>query len=288
MGFVNKESTTGIKYLLSIIVSFLFWIFLGSSFSQLFYSVISYKNSEVVGSIIYKYLFVNFPFIALALGIYFSIFYISKTSFISLINPKKQINQRFLIIPFLISLVLLTVYFLIMKILKPSEIIYQPLSLNLRIAFFMVAIIITPLQAICEEILMRAFPLKIVNEDYKVESIGKMMMISIVLGIIFVLPHLNNPEIESSFLFSISYYFLYSFFASFLTLYFNSLEIAVSIHVANNLFIAIFCNYKNSALPSLSFFLKDSTTFYIYDLIVLILIFTVTFLSLKRYKGKES
>ena len=76
--------------------------------------------------------------------------------------------------------------------------------------------------------------------------------------------HLTNPESTSSaekgafmHLVTMSSYFSFGFLLCILVYFEGGLETAIGVHVANNLFAAIFVNYEGSVLPTPSVFIAN-------------------------------
>jgi uncharacterized protein len=67
-------------------------------------------------------------------------------------------------------------------------------------------------------------------------------------------PHLANPEVASGYLPMALYYFGVGGFLTVVTLKSNSLEMAIGIHTAQNLFVYLVANYANSALKTESIY----------------------------------
>ena len=139
---------------------------------------------------------------------------------------------------------LLAVATFIRAILLPEQ--YQfSLNLNELLLFIPIAFVLTPIQAGTEELLFRG---------YLMEGIGSLTRIKtipvVLSALLFVLPHLRNPEISQGFLLLSSFYFLFGIFSAFITIKDNGLELAIGAHSANNLFIVLFANYADTALPS--------------------------------------
>jgi hypothetical protein len=66
--------------------------------------------------------------------------------------------------------------------------------------------------------------------------------------------HLLNPEVKTGVLLLAVYYFLLAVFLAVVTVKENSLELAIGVHIGNNLFNVLFANYSNSALSAPSIF----------------------------------
>jgi uncharacterized protein len=71
--------------------------------------------------------------------------------------------------------------------------------------------------------------------------------LTIINGILFMIPHLVNPELQRGGIIAL-YYFIFGTALAALTIRDNGLELALGIHAANNLQLLLF-NAKDSALP---------------------------------------
>ena len=115
--------------------------------------------------------------------------------------------------------------------------------------FVPIALVLTPLQTTGEELFFRG---------YVMQGLGLFTRNSVVLattvGVLFMVPHLLNPEVMSGFIPMATYYFGVGFFLAFVTLKSNSLEYALGIHGATCLFSALVTNYENSVMPTESIF----------------------------------
>jgi membrane protease YdiL (CAAX protease family) len=86
-------------------------------------------------------------------------------------------------------------------------------------------------------------------------KIKNIWILSVISGILFTLPHLPNPEVSANPILVPLFYFFFGAFAALITLRDNGLELALGMHMGNNLFTAIFANYSITALASPSLFL---------------------------------
>ncbi len=117
------------------------------------------------------------------------------------------------------------------------------------IPFIFMALILTPIQTSAEELffrgyLLQAFGLRLRN----------IWMLSILSGLIFMAPHLLNPEARVDYFLMGAYYFLIGAVLAFVTLRDGQLELALGLHAANNLFTALFVNSTITVLPTPSLF----------------------------------
>ncbi|NJN87112.1 MAG: CPBP family intramembrane metalloprotease [Leptolyngbyaceae cyanobacterium SL_7_1] len=115
------------------------------------------------------------------------------------------------------------------------------------------ALILTPLQTSAEEFFFRA---------YVLQGLGLItrhpFLLILLSSLLFAVPHFGNPEMQRSALWLGLSYLAIGAFLTLITLKDNRLELALGVHAANNLFVALFVNTKDSALPAPSLFiLKD-------------------------------
>ena len=123
---------------------------------------------------------------------------------------------------------------------------FQPVAL-LIFAFF--ALILIPIQTSAEELFFRGYLLQWIGLRLK-----NRWLLALINGALFFLPHAVNPEMAASSLLIGLGYFVMGFFFTLITLQDNGMELALGMHVSNNLFAALFANYTITALPSPSLF----------------------------------
>ncbi len=112
-----------------------------------------------------------------------------------------------------------------------------------------------PIQTTAEELFYRG---------YLLQGMGfltrNFLLLAIINGILFMIPHLANPEVAASPLMAIIDYTIFGFFLAYITLKSNTIELAIAGHASNNLFIAILANSEISVSPTPSLFLSSSAT----------------------------
>lgn len=95
---------------------------------------------------------------------------------------------------------------------------------------FMLVMILTPIQTSAEEIFFRG---------YLLQGMGLITRQPLVLiftnGLLFMLPHLGNPEVANGFVWVALQYFMIGVFLALITLQDNRLELALGVHAANNI-----------------------------------------------------
>ena len=144
-----------------------------------------------------------------------------------------------------------------------------------------------PIQASTEEIVFRGYFFQSFGAATK-----KPIVPLIIVSVLFSVAHFMNPEIANHNLpeqicIALSY-FTIAALAAIVTLRDNSLALACGLHVGNNLFLTIICNYSGSALTTQSIFtLKEMLPYLeLFSIIVLSILFYYYFFG--KVKNKEA
>jgi uncharacterized protein len=118
------------------------------------------------------------------------------------------------------------------------------------LSFLPVLLLLIPLQTTAEELLFRGYLLQglgLLNRNPLFLYVGG--------GLLFALPHFGNPEMLRDGGWTGLTYFAMGVFGVLITLRDNRLELALGEHAANNLYIALISNTKDSALRTQPLFL---------------------------------
>ncbi len=156
---------------------------------------------------------------------------------------------------------------------------FQP---TLLLIYFIIAIILIPIQTSAEEFFFRGYLLQWMGLRLKNKWI-----LSLINGILFFIPHIANPEMAANSILMGLGYFAFGFFACLITLQDNGMELALGMHAANNLFSALFANYTVTALPSPALF-TIQTLDPAYGLISTTIGMIIFYLTLFRWKTKPT
>lgn len=116
--------------------------------------------------------------------------------------------------------------------------------------FLLLVLLLTPLQCAAEELVFRG---------YAMQGFGRLTrspaLIAILSSLVFTLPHLLNPEAQRHGLLIMgANYFAIGMLLATITLRDGRLELAIGVHAANNVFLAVVANYEESALQTESIF----------------------------------
>jgi uncharacterized protein len=132
------------------------------------------------------------------------------------------------------------------------------------------ALVLTPLQTSFEELLFRGYLLQGI-----VLVLRNRVALVIINGILFMLPHLANPELQRGGIIAI-YYFMFGAALAALTIRDNGLELPLGIHAANNLMV-LFFNAKDSVLPFPSIWQVQTPNPPIADIVLITLEFAIAY-----------
>jgi len=120
--------------------------------------------------------------------------------------------------------------------------------------FAVMAICLVPLQTTAEELFFRGYLVQWASLLSR-----HRLFLTLLSAAIFTLPHLANPEVRQDVPAMVAQYFALGAFFTWISLRDGTLELAIGVHAANNLFTVLLVNYPGSALPSPSVF--ATTTF---------------------------
>jgi membrane protease YdiL (CAAX protease family) len=247
------------RYLLGILLTFFSWQVVGivpfillAVFLQSDSSAESKFNPQISKfegvEPIFPYIGLNLAFVCFLIGLYIAVRFIHQRRFITLVTPSNKINWSRILQGIGVWWILATLISVIESIISPEnyQLTFNPGSF---LIFVPIALVLTSLQASTEELFFRG---------YLMQGIGlttrKAIIPIVVTSILFMLPHLLNPEVKAGFYLLATYYLLLALFLAFITVKDNSLELALAAHIGNNLFAVLFVNYTDSALPSPSVF----------------------------------
>lgn len=186
-------------------------------------------------------------FFALIIGIWFTVCHVHRRPFLSLITPYSTIRWHRFWQGFKWQIAFITLSVIIEELIFPGTYAYT-LDPALFYKFAILVVIFIPFQAASEEFLFRG---------YLLQALGHISRNPIVLilinGLGFMALHSSNPEIEHG-LPSWLAYFAWGAFLTLITLKDNGAELAIGIHISNNMFTGIFTNYEGSALATNTIF----------------------------------
>jgi len=198
----------------------------------------------------------------LLLGIWLVTAWLHCRSFGSLIGPSGRLNSRRLLLGagiwagLLILVALGNMIFMGVRYTFNANFLqYWP--------YLLVALALIPLQTSAEEFFFRG---------YLLQGAGRLtnnwLVLSLLNGVLFTLPHLGNAEAEQNFLLSSLNWFLFGAGWTLITLCSGSLDYALGMHAINNLLLTVLFGYEDGSLPAIAPFVTQGQIT-LYDIVTL-------------------
>lgn len=192
-----------------------------------------------------------FPFTLLVL--WFGVRFLHKRPFRSLVTPFKQVRWKQLFISALLWFLLAGIADLVLSFLQPDN-YHWSLDFSRIIPYLLVTLVVIPIQTSTEEFIFRA---------YLPQGITRFTpgfwLPWIIPAVVFGLLHSLNPEVDTyGFLLTIPFYIGFGLLLGWITLRSRSLELALGLHLANNLYASLIVTFPGSALPSPALFTIQS------------------------------
>lgn len=267
---------------LVIMLAFICWMSFGPMLSFGIMSIKLFQSGtfECLGD----YLIVHSPYILMFLALLFGSNLILKTKLRELIAGGKKYRYEY---SFLVGLIYI-LFLGVVSLLQIANIEVDPYPIKNKAIMLIPILALTPMQAVSEEIFFRALPARLVYHNELPSTSIKAIPIIVVSGLLFLIPHLANPEVSVNAIFSIIYYFLWGAGAMALGIYTNGFEAPVAMHIANNLYIALIVNNSISSMPTHAIFINQGTVSSIFVVIEAIIVFAMIFLFSYMLKRRSS
>jgi membrane protease YdiL (CAAX protease family) len=186
------------------------------------------------------------------LGVWLATAWLHRRSFGSLVGPGGRLSGRRLLFG-------AAIWTGLSLIATASSVIFEGTryTLNPNFAqswpYLLVALILIPLQTSAEEFFFRG---------YLLQATGRLtqnpLVLSVINGVLFTLPHLSNPEAEQYFVLAILNWFLFGAGWTLITLRSGSLDYALGMHAANNLLLTVLFGYEGGGLPTISLLITSA------------------------------
>ena len=239
---------------LVLLLSFVLWMDFGPLFAAFFYAYPGFKDG-ILGEL-KDYITIHIPFLTMFLGLLFGSNAILKTKLRDLTGSADGFRLRYCLLSGLIYLL----FSALLTLMHCKNVSVNEAAIQEKLVYMIPVLMLTPIQTVSEEIFFRALPARIVYKDKLPDTALKALPYAVICGILFLLPHLCNPEIvmAKEMLGPVLYYFLWGSLAAFLSMATGGFEASIAMHTANNLYIALIANYPGSAMPTEAW-LIDST-----------------------------
>ncbi|MBD2615445.1 MAG: CPBP family intramembrane metalloprotease [Nostoc sp. GBBB01] len=260
----NQGKNDWWRYLLGVFfVVFSYW-YIGSFTSGIFATILFLVSSAVNGNEVSSlpsefqnqlelylqasqtryFVIYSIPVFCASLAIFVTINWLHKRKIQTLISADSSLNFQRLISGFIVWLMILIAFTGVDYLIQP-QVYSWTFDLAQWLPLFPLVLVLTPIQTSAEEFLYRG---------YLLQGLGLLsrqrLVLIIVTSLLFMLPHLSNPEMQRGEIWVALQYFSWGVFFSALTLKDNRLELSLGAHAANNIFAFLFVNTKDSVITT--------------------------------------
>jgi len=274
---VRAKKPTGNQWLWGTLLVITFWLIGGSVFTFLLLpdSVPDEATVEGLAGFFnnldswYALLILLIGFIPLFVGIMVAHVWVLKLPLKELFAIQRNWSWKRMWLGFNLWGGLLTLTIIPVFIFNPESISFV-LNWETFLPFLLIGLILFPIQTTSEELLFRGWFTRLFAQSFKSRTI-----LSIIGGILFMIPHLPNPEALLNPFGAVSAYILIGFTFTWVTIRDRGLELAVGGHLINNLLAGIIFPYEGGVLPSegVWFLTAESFDFQTFGLIIVAFLF---------------
>jgi len=229
------------RYTLGVMLLIAVWMWGGDLVSPLLQRLPLGSAREFVAT--------NADFVVMLLGVVMVHVRVHRRPWRALITTRPSIAWRRMIQGAAVWAVLMLVIVGVESALNPGRYVWT-FEWRPWLLFFVLALLLTPIQCAAEELLFRG---------YLLQALGRMsrmpMVPAVLSSLLFTAPHLANPEVTTNgMLIMVAAYFTMGLFFALVALRDAGLELSIGAHTANNFFLIVFFGYKDSPLPASAMF----------------------------------
>lgn len=145
--------------------------------------------------------------------------------------------------------------------------------------YLIVSLVLIPFQAAGEELLMRGYFLQGISW-----ATHRPWVAAIITSVLFGLLHFGNPELEAFGNVFILNYILMGLALAIMTLMDDGAELAIGVHIINNLYSAILVGYPSSALQTNTLFTLTNYQTILWTIVMLLSFAIFLLLAAKKYQ----
>lgn len=192
-------------------------------------------------------------FVIADIALWFVVRFVHKRTFLSVLTAYASINWKKIGIAFILYFGLSALTEGIGYFQNPENYVYQ-LQWSSFIPLVLITLLVMPFQTSFEELLFRGYLMQAFGILFK-----RSWPAVIITGLLFALMHSWNPEIDKfGFWVMFPFYFGFGLMLGFIVIKEKSLEIALAVHAANNMFSSIFLTFDGGALQTDAMFLQKT------------------------------
>ncbi len=221
-------------------------------------------------------------FVIAMVGVWAVVRFLHKKPFANVLTARSSFDFNRAFFAMLVGFVIFATPLLLVAAAGSEEISFQSPNAWEYVAFFMFAVVLIPFQAGFEEVFFRGY----LMQGFALLTRNRMVLVA-VTAVVFTLPHLPNPEPwEYGVVPYVARILSLGGFFALLTLLDGGIELAVGLHVINNLIYTLLAATSVSVIESPALFLIEVEEFRLFpDIVVLWLMLAVVLVILdRRYK----
>ncbi|WP_010250956.1 CPBP family intramembrane glutamic endopeptidase [Myroides injenensis] len=210
---------------------------------------------------------------------------VHKQSIVSLTTSRRKIDWKRILFSFSVWSIVTIGVFIYSYLSNPEDYVFnfKPLPF---LVFFILAVILIPLQTSFEEYLMRGYLMQGIGLATHSRAIA-LFTTSILFGLL----HMSNPEVEQIGYSVMIYYIGTGFFLGIISLMDDGIELALGFHAANNLIGVLLVTSDWTAFQTNSLFISTASDVQISPVEYLVQVFVILplliLLFAKKYKWKN-
>jgi hypothetical protein len=240
-------------------------------------------GTQITGdSVLLDYLLSNYMFIIGIIGVWIAVRVLHKKTLTQVVTGRKTFDYNRVVYAIWVGFLLHSALLILDVLFIHTEITFRSPSFSEYITFFLFAVVLTTYQAGFEEIFFRGYLLQGLSLIAR-----NRVVITIVSSVLFVLPHLANPEpFEYGFAPYATSLFMFALFMTVVVLVDGGIELAIGYHALNNLWIGLIANTEVTALQTPSLLIVPIERYAMFPDVPVQLIVYIVFLVIlnKKYK----
>ena len=215
------------------------------------------------------------------IGIWVTVRALHKKDFKRIVTGRPSFDARRYLFGLLVALTVSVVKLLVNRFIVQIDMTFQPPGWDF-LFFFVVALILVPLQSGFEEAFFRGYILHAL-----MQFLRSKVALAILTGIIFALPHLANPEPwKYGIVPYVAALIASGLFFGMVVMRDGGLELAMGYHFMSNLFTGMVANTESAAIASPSLFMLQIDRYLLFpNVLVDVLIFALA-LAILNHKYK--
>ena len=224
----------------------------------------------------------NYMFIIGIIGVWIAVRVLHKKTLTQVVTGRKTFDYNRVVYAIWVGFLLHSALLILDVLFIHTEITFRSPSFSEYITFFLFAVVLTTYQAGFEEIFFRGYLLQGLSLIAR-----NRVVITIVSSVLFVLPHLANPEpFEYGFAPYATSLFMFALFMTVVVLVDGGIELAIGYHALNNLWIGLIANTEVTALQTPSLLIVPIERYAMFPDVPVQLIVYIVFLVIlnKKYK----